>query len=295
MSKEIASANGLKFYEDMGDRVVFTRRAFMFHPEKTYTVYREEAAKAEGIVYRPWRELVMSGSDYPEPIHEWVLTDDGYVVECFRLSKFKNKRNTWQTYLRFSFCKMFYSPSVVLSFSEWAHYGKFNRVGKRNYAMYYRNNYRIRAFVSTYVAQILTGKMDIQQLAKTISNSPATPRKSVMKMLRNEDVQKQISDEMVRYLAESEVDRDYVKGIFLEATEMARKTRNANAMIKAGEALMNLLDLKIAPKGNDMGQFPLDTKALEGIYEVLGVNEDKNPTIEEKGFVEKGRKGRKKD
>lgn len=298
MSKEIARAKRLKSYEDLGDRIVFTRKGFLEHPPQTYTVYRQATADAHGIDYVPWRVLVQEATASSEAMERWVLTDDGYVAQCFRVSKFLNKRGTWHTYMRFSFCKMFYSASATLSFENWAVYGSFNRVGIRDWYTIEQRSYKTKGFVSLYVAQIITGKRNMRDLAKAWRPNAMKPRETVMKMLRKESVQKMISEELVRVLADTQVDRDYVKGIFLEATEMARKTKNANAMIKAGEALMHLLDLRDRPDPNKVGEGGFDKKALEGIYEVLGVREEPKilpEKIEEKAFVEKGRKGRKND
>jgi hypothetical protein len=104
---------------------------------------------------------------------------------------------------------------------------------------------RTKYFVKAFVQQLLNGnKFNWELLCKIHRGSQLNPKASCLRLLKQKEIKKMISDELKNILTEKGINENFVLDKLLVALNISEDKKDANTMLKAIDNMQDLLDMK---------------------------------------------------
>ena len=190
-----------------------------------YTYYTEEEAQELGLNYKKnWQEA---------QVGDWLLTTDGYVVQCLRRETYNDKYPNLRT-----------RDAITIPNKSWWTNGKSCYLfKKRDWDALFGREKFAREFVTTYVTMRFQGKVDYNKLGMFSRTKEAVPALFAKKTLKLRSIKKMISEEIERVLTENGVTKAFLIEKWKAAMEMAEEKKNPSIMLKAFDSMKDVVGL----------------------------------------------------
>lgn len=202
---------------------------------QTHYVYTKEEADNKGLVYKPWREA--------QP-KDWALTDDGYVVECLRACMYPGNGKTVTEEKVFSVTRLWVHPKTRLDYLPLKATGNFTGKIKRSWQETEARRTRTRNTIAVYAQQILSGKVDYEQLGRVYRPDQQIPAATVRRLLKQTRIQAMVREELKKLLAAKGLDESYVLDVMKRAVDIAEDLQDPTNMLRGAKELAELLGMK---------------------------------------------------
>lgn len=216
---------------------------------RTYKIYSRDEADDLGIKYTYWKK-VREG--------DWGLTDDNYVMECFKRRDFDNGHaeivlsgaRSWNTSREIRWENRrknhsWYEPTD----EKWtAHEAKCKRI----------------KYVAHAAATMLINgdRLDYEFLAKLYRPDIYTAPSIIKKILNEPRAIKMIHQEIEKALTENGVTLDYIIDLGKETVSKARNLDNVAEMGRMFERLVKLIEKNLQAK-----EIPADGSVIHDVME----------------------------
>lgn len=192
--------------------------------KEAHYVYPRAEADREGIPYvEKWREVEREG--------QWVLTDDGYVVEALAISKMRGGSRTIRT------CTgtFLISPSIVLDTKPRESRYTLNGIPVN------RQPFRMTDRIEVWARLYANGMNPFKAFRQVFGgSSTAHAERRIHYLLRQREVMDVVKDELDSLLKKLGIDEEFILKNF---KELAEDADNDNARIAATKALANIVGL----------------------------------------------------
>jgi hypothetical protein len=226
---------------------------------REHRIYTKAEADAIPLLYVPWRDV------RPE---QWCETDDGYVVQCLRRKPFKGGDEI----VTLSIATGLVKRTKRL---EWE-----PRRGKRAFGLGTRTwieeecgTQRVKRVARLMAKMLMQKDVDFDLLGMAYRQDQKIPAATVKVLLRNEEVQAMVTEELEKLLEEEGITRRVVVRDAVKAKELAEKMGDSGNMFKVVRWFGQLLDVdRVKPAA---GRY--DHGALETYAEVLDEVEQGKP------------------
>lgn len=207
-------------------------------PQKHH-IYTQQEADSMGVPYVPnWRDAEREG--------QWVLTDDGMVVEVLKIGLLRGSNQKW---LRTATGSFVAHSSIILDTSPRPSRYTFN--GKEPRSQPQKITRRMRLWIQT----VAHGKEPVDsylQIFGTSNRLHASQR--VMKLLDRPEVMKAMKEELKPILKSLNIDPEYILRHYKQFIEDEDLTDNVR--FKCLSELAEIVEVKETdPRGAVRGQF----------------------------------------
>ena len=233
--------------------------------KRTFHIYSQEEADAEGIKYLPWREARPG---------DWGLSDDGYVGECLTVKKYGGSLE-----YAFSFARLWGSKNAKLNYLERKATRSYHMVSTKPWAEREVTRGRAKRFILAYVMMFMAGgKIDWKKLGLIYrpDHKNKNPARNAQYLFKQEAFKRMIQEKMIEVFKDKNLTEGDVIDMFKEAYDKAKNTGNVKEMRKVAEDFRDLLDMLpekplrgMLPYGEDAEWSELDDD-LEGAKELTG-------------------------
>jgi len=236
---------------------------------------QQDGARKKAVVHcigYTQREADSQGVKYYKTINElvngpgWFLTDDGYVIYCYKVVLRISKKESMYDLYRFQSdigCINFAIKNYLPKFQPKVSFAVFKAGGYRPIGT--KNDYidkfstrRLRLFAKAYASFIISGrKVNWELLGMIVAPSDHNYRLKAKKVIKYWKVERMIDEEFKKELATSGITMKNAIDKMEEAYATAKKKGDAQSMIRVAE---NYIDIFKKAGKNDDGGMP----SLEG-------------------------------
>lgn len=213
---------------------------------KSYPVYTEEEAIAEGLSYSHWKEAQEG---------EYCLSDDGYVSLVIKRKRYESDKSQPTLYLRTAYGYVMHNPkSKTQKFYAEGRSTPWTLSGKPALEVQSRSE-RWKNLALAYVSTNFNADLAIDMV---LGQTTPQQRRRWKRNIRTEEFKRVVREELDILLKESGKDREYVMELLEESIQMARDKKDVTNMMRATEKLMSL-------HGMDDKDTIKTTRQIEGV------------------------------
>lgn len=197
----------------------------------TYTIYREDEASKEGILYEHWRDANLG---------EYGKTDDGYVSKVISRREYTDDSGRTNVYVRFPWGYTFFNPKYK---SKPLHVrGRKTNVTQsgKSYIEVQSKQNRMKS-----LAMMFAIKPDydaaIEWALGEVNNAQRRKWKRTMK---TETFKGMVRDELAKRLTDHGLDEDFTLELLKQAIEIAQEKKETSNLLKAVDNLQDMHGMK---------------------------------------------------
>ncbi len=201
----------------------------------TFDILTRQEADERGIAHRPWRDCA-AGS--------WGISDDGYVSLCLQAIEYRDRSGHSRRLFTFPYARVWGYKSTKLEWLKRKASGNYHDVSNLSWQEREARTTRTRNAVKLYVTQMLSGKIDYDELGRVYRPDQAVPAATVRRLFKEERIQQMIDQELARILKEKGITKAFVIDKILKAMEVAEAKGDARSILGGADRLGPLVGVK---------------------------------------------------
>lgn len=205
--------------------------------ERTHRIYTRAEADERGIDYVYWKQVSSEA--------QHALTDDGYVMEVWKIDTYTTDRGITRNRIRFGGAQKWVTPYAELIWEDHAKNEVYTRNNPhRSWDELEARTARVARAIDALCASFMaTGSFDWERAGQLYRPDQKIPSATLKRLFHKERFRKMIRDKLKELYNELGFTEEWTIEVLMDAAEIARRENQALNLIRAHEAGVKLLGM----------------------------------------------------